>query len=110
MRQGFSHVTNNLDSDGNPTGGVVVGNGFTISWQDGPLGRGEVRRAPNGAFVEDVIESARQRIEFYQTASGGRFACEQNDAAMWHLEQALIVLDDRTQDRESRGVEGTHQA
>lgn len=40
------------DNDGNPAGGVVSGNGLCISWQNGPLGRGEERREPNGAFVK----------------------------------------------------------
>ena len=36
--------TNELDADGNPAGGSVNGNGLTIKWQDGPLGRGEDRQ------------------------------------------------------------------
>ena len=28
-----------LDMDGNPAGGVSTGKGFTISWQNGPLGK-----------------------------------------------------------------------
>ena len=102
------HVKNDVDKDGNPTGGVVVGTGFTISWQDGPLGRGEDRKEPNGAFVEDVIGAAMQRLRFYQAATYGRYACEENEVAIKHLETALFVLGIRTGRREARGVEGTH--
>ena len=52
------------DSDGNPTGGVSSGRGFTISWQNGPLGRGEDRVEPNGAFVEDVIAAVIGRRRY----------------------------------------------
>lgn len=107
MRVGF-HSKNVTDAAGNPAGGVVVGTGFTISWQDGPLGRGEDRKAPNGAFVEDVIAAVIQRIEHYQEASGGKFACEENRVALACLRGALNELDERTKRREAAGIEGTH--
>lgn len=107
MHIGF-HSKNETDINGNPTGGVVVGTGFTISWQDGPLGRGDDRQAPNGAFVEDVLEACLQRLGFYQSASGGRFACPENEDAMSGIAAALAALDDRTRAREARCVEGTH--
>lgn len=94
-----------LDADGNPEGGVSTGTGFTISWQHGPLGRGHMRREPNGAFVEDVIQAVLGRLKFYQST---RFACEANAEAIHALEVAADWLDGRTQDREKRGVEGTH--
>ncbi len=109
MQIGF-HAKNSVDENGNPAGGVVVGTGFTISWQDGPLGRGEDRKAPNGAFVEDVIAAVIQRIEHYQTAQNGRFYCDENAAALASLTAALYALDERTKMREARQVEGTHQA
>lgn len=55
------------DPDGMPYGGYAKGTGIDIKWQEGPLGRGEDRKEPNGAFVETVIDIARQRIEYYQT-------------------------------------------
>jgi hypothetical protein len=128
MKQGFmqEHWT---DGDGNPAGGVSSGTGFTISWQNGPLraiiptphanlyhlaGSGAtatpmepliLSREPNGAFVEDVIEACVDRIEFYQRS---RFACKENEDALYFLRQALFTLDMRTKNREERGVEGTH--
>lgn len=107
MKQGFfdEHW---LDESGNPTGGVSTGKGFTVSWQNGPLGRGNERRESNGAFVEDMIQVVRQRIEFYQTANGGKFACVENQTAIDFLLQAEAALDRRTREREARQVEGTH--
>lgn len=106
MRQGFfsEHWS---DENGNPAGGVTSGKGFTISWQNGPLGRDMARREPNGAFVEDVIAAAVDRIEFYQRS---KFACEDNAEALQNLVAALIALQRRTRDREARAVEGTHTA
>lgn len=104
MRVGF-HAKNRTNDDGTPTGGHVCGTGFTIGWQDGALGRDGDRVAPNGAFVEDVIDSAKQRLEFFQDS---KFACESNEKAIEHLQAALDALDSRTKDREERKVEGTH--
>ncbi len=107
MKQGLTTL-NTVDQDQNPTGGHVIGTGITIVWQNGPLGRGAERQEPNGAFVEDVIAAAHQRLSFYQTASGGRFACPENQRAMAHLEAAMDELKARTERREAAGTEGTH--
>jgi len=96
------------DADGNPAGGGTFGRGFAITWQNGPLGRSgpdEERREPNGAFVEDIIAAAIDRLEYYQRS---QFACDYNQQAIDFLKGAIGVLTERTKDRESRGVEGTH--
>ena len=95
-----------VDNDGNDAGGTTFGRGFAIGWQHGPLGRGEDRKEPNGAFVDDVIMSAADRIRFYQES---RFACEDNQEALDHLQAALSCLQRRTADREARGVEGVNE-
>jgi hypothetical protein len=97
-----------IDAKGNPAGGYSNAVGIRINWQDGPLGRGTDRAEPNGAFVEGVIQAAIGRLQFYQTASGSRFACRENAIALTHLETALLWLQARTADREAREVEGTH--
>jgi len=96
-----------LDAQGNPAGGVSTGRGFTISWQNGPLGKigTPERKEPNGAFVEDVLQAVIERIEFYEAS---RFACRENADALTALYEAAKRLDDRTKDREKRVVEGTH--
>ena len=93
------------DADGNPAGGSTFGNGFAVSWQNGPLGCGADRREPNGAFVEDLVAAAIDRLEFYQK---GRFNCGANNTALTYLKSALDSLEARTKDRETRAVEGTH--
>jgi len=95
-----------LDADGNPAGGATVVCGVRIQWQDGPLGRGQERREPNGAFVEDVIRAAAERLVFYQST---KFACDENAQALARLRSAVNILQSRTKKRERRDVEGTHE-
>ena len=96
---------NRVDDQHRPAGGFVEGVGLRIDWQNGPLGRGDERKEPNGAFVETVIDAAKQRIESYQNSD---FKCEENEQAIMHLNAALERLNKRTQAREAREVEGTH--
>lgn len=96
---------NLTDPGGMPAGGAVFGEGLEIHWQNGPLGRGDERLDPNGAFVETVIAAAKQRIEWYQESG---FSCRENACAITKLDEALMWLDKRTREREARGVEGTH--
>lgn len=99
-------VEDHFTEDGKPAGGHTSGRGIEIEWQNGPLAVDGVRREPTGAFVEDVIAAAIGRIAYYQQS---QFHCIHNAVALGHLLAAAEVLHERTADRESRGVEGTHQ-
>lgn len=103
---GKLEVENFNDVNGNPSGGYARGTGVDINWQDGPLGRGDERLDPNGAFVETVIAAAKQRIEYYNST---QFSCRENSMAITKLDEALMWLNKRTADREAREVEGTHE-
>src|SRR5579875_2105974 len=73
---------NKVDENDNPTGGEVkleitrevnggagIHNALHVYWQDGPRAREDGSLAPpNGAFVEDVIYAALQRLEFFQSS------------------------------------------
>ena len=78
---------------------------FRIDWQDGPVDR-ESGEGANGAFVEDVLEVGRLRLEFYEQSS---FACPENAAAIKHIQAAVEALVSRRQDRRARGVEGQNK-
>lgn len=99
------------DDNGNPAGGKSSATGIEVQWQNGPLGKAGTteRKEPNGAFVETVIAIAKDRIEYYQKAAGGKFACFENAKAIEHLQDALNILETRTKKREMAGVEGTHE-
>lgn len=111
---------NATDLDGNPTGGSVglaIGNTepleLSINWQDGPRGTGEtnadgspVLAPPNGAFVEDVLWAALQRLEFFNQS---KYRDRANSIAITRIEQALQALKDRQLERSERNVEGKHE-
>ena len=99
-------AVNQMDPNGNPTGGTVTGLGIDIKWQDGPRREGDTWNPANGAFVEGVIAAALQRLEFFQKS---KFGCRENALAVTKLQEALHWLNARTTDREKHGVEGTHQ-
>lgn len=114
---------NQVDDNANPTGGYVrlttakdgadAFMALLINWQDGPRGTGEtdadgspVLLPPNGAFVEDVLWAALQRLEFF---NAGKYRDRANSLAITHIEQALQALKDRQLERSYRGVEGKHE-
>lgn len=77
---------------------------IAIRWQSGIIPPGSVQ---NGAFVEDVIEAARQRIQFFNSSPLTR--CRENSLAITKLEEALQWLDWRTRNRVNQGVENTYE-
>ena len=105
MKQNVT-IENRVDDDGNPAGGMATSAGMIIDWQNGPLGRGVVRLAPNGAFVEDVLEVCLERLKFYQDS---KFKCSENEIAIHHVMKGLEALDRRTKRREAELTEGTHE-
>lgn len=102
-------AVNDVDDNANPTGGVVTGEGLNIKWQNGPRGQEGTDELlpPNGAFVEDVLWSALQRLEFFNE---GKYRDRANSIAITHIESALQALKDRQLERSFRGVEGKHEA
>ena len=94
------------DNENRPAGGVTSGRGFLIIWQNGPLRIEGEKREPNGAFVEEIILAAQDRLKYYQQSI---FNCAENSEAIHHLEKALSVLRYRTAKREAKGVEGTYE-
>lgn len=111
-------ATNVLDVNGNPTGGEVllqVQKGempefpcLIVKWQDGPRGTAEddTLTDPNGAFVEDVLWAALERLEFFNES---KYRDRANSLAITHIEQALQALKDRQLERSHRNVEGKHE-
>lgn len=95
-----------FDATEAPEGGNAWGTGFSISWQRGPLGQGDTRISPNGAFAETIIAVVKERLENYQHS---RFACDENEKAIEYLAKALEVLDSRTKRRVKDETEGTLQ-
>lgn len=55
-----------------------------------------------GTTNEDLIEVLIDRLNFLNN----KFPCKENGVALHHLQQAVQALNDRTEDRQRRGVEG----
>ena len=94
---------------GMPSGGFAKAIGVDIKFQPGPLQINGIRKEPEGAFVETIIAIVIDRLQYYQNIANKRFRCRENSLAITHLQEALHWLEHRTQDRENRGVEGTHK-
>lgn len=73
-----------------------------INFQNGPIKENGV----NGIQNEDLIVIAIDRLEGFQS---GDYKCWENQDALQHLRDALEVLNDRTDGRKARGVEGTSE-
>jgi len=58
----------------------------------------------NGTTNEEVLKMLINRMYYLQ----GKFPCRENSIVITKLEESLMWLDKRTEDRKSRGVEGKH--
>ena len=96
-------IVNDTDSQGLPAGGHALGRGLSVQFQPGPV---KEVGAVVGAFVEDLLVVAINRLEWYQS---GRFACAENGRAIEMMNGALDLLNERTAERRKRGVEGQHK-
>lgn len=74
---------------------------YDIKFQDGTIpDNGE-----NGLQIEDALQQCVDRLNKYQS----EVPCRENAVAITHIETAILWLNKRTQDRLSRGVEGTKE-
>lgn len=70
-----------------------------VNFQNGPIKENGI----NGCHNEDLIAIVIDRLQGFQS---GSFSCRENAIAITKLEEALLWLNKRTQDRINRGVEG----
>lgn len=74
----------------------------TIQFQEG------ARKDPNairGVCDEDLLEIVRDRLKGFQS---GEFATRENACALTHIEEALMWMNKRIEDRIERNVLGTY--
>ena len=67
--------------------------------QEGSL---ELETISDGTTNEEVLEVLIDRMEFLQK----KFTCKENACCITHLQEALMWLEKRTNDRIKRNVEG----
>jgi hypothetical protein len=73
-----------------------------IHFQAGPLKESGL----NGIFMEDLIAICINRLKHFQNSE---FKCKENDEAIKKLEESLMCLRKRTDNRKERNVLGTHE-
>lgn len=77
-------------------------NSLAFTLQDGPI----KEKGINGCQVDTVVEAATLIIK----GLNEKFPCRENAIAITKLEEALMWLRLRKQNREKRGVEGENKA
>lgn len=61
--------------------------------------------ARHGVLDSDLLEIVRDRLTAFQA---GEFACRENACALTHIEEALMWMNRRAEDRAERNVLGTY--
>lgn len=74
----------------------------TVYFQKGP--RSEID-STHGVMDGDLLEIVRHRLQCFQQ---GEFATRENAIALTHIEEALLWLNKRVEDRIERNVLGTY--
>ena len=76
--------------------------GVMLQFQNG--GRNIEGSIP-GLTGEDLLEICRHRLQCFQSSE---YACRENAIALTHIEEALLWLNKRVEDRAESGVLGTN--
>ncbi len=71
-----------------------------INFQNGPIQEAGI----NGISQEALVAICIDRLRSFQA---GPYACRENAIALTKLEESMMWMKKRTQDRLTRGVEGT---
>jgi hypothetical protein len=82
-------------------GDVETGkDGIVLTFQNG--GR-KIEGSVHGLTGEDLLEICRHRLQCFQNSE---YACRENAVALTHIEEALMWLNRRMEDRLERNVLG----
>lgn len=76
---------------------------FDINFQKGPRNEGN---STHGAIDTDLLEIVRHRLQQFQK---GEFSTRENSIALTHIEEALLWLNKRVEERFEREVLGTYK-
>lgn len=75
----------------------------TIQFQNGPRNEPD---STSGVLDVDLLEIVRHRLTSFQ---GGPFATHENAIALTHIEEALLWMNKRVEDRAEAGTLGTNK-
>jgi hypothetical protein len=93
----FGYVVEILEQDG-----LTMYAADEFTFQRGPIAEAGVNGITNEVLLAILID----RLEGFQS---GKYACTETERALEHCKDALEYLEERTKQREARGVEGTHE-
>jgi hypothetical protein len=89
---------------------------YRIEWEeDGYVGAQEIQfqngprketNSVNGVLDTDLMEVVRDRLRCFQSSE---FSTRENAIALTHIEEALLWMNKRVEDRIERNVLGTNQ-
>lgn len=99
---GGAHHEYAVYMSGADTRNTLIGRAY-IAFQKGP------RKDPystQGVLDTDLLEIVRDRLKEFQE---GEFACRENACALTHIEEALMWMNRRAEDRAERNVLGTYE-
>lgn len=84
---------------GIPDGDIVA---VDLQFQNGPR---KLHDSIHGVLDTDLLEIVRHRMQCFQQ---GEFATRENAIALTHIEEALLWMNKRVEDRIERNVLGTN--
>lgn len=82
--------------------GDVILNLTEIQFQKGPR---NITESTQGVIDSDLLEIVRHRLQCFQA---GPYASRENSVALTHIEEALMWMNRRVEDRIERNVLGTY--
>lgn len=85
-----------------PTKDGVVIKELNVQFQNGAR---NLYGSTPGVLDTDLLEIVRDRLKGFQS---GEFACRENACALTHIEEALMWMNRRVEDRIERNVLGTN--
>lgn len=100
---GHQYELDNFEKDGSPNQTLQFIK-KTLKDVEPATSDGTMITVANGTTNEEVLKVLIDRLYSLQS----KFSCRENSIAITKLEEALMWLNKRTQDRVNRGVEGKH--
>ncbi len=98
----MKHLNEAEKAMGNSSHIKVAGQNVVFTIQDGPIGEvGE-----NGCQATDVLQFVNELF----ISLNNSFPCEENEATIKHIGEAVAWQESRTANRTKRGVEGQNKA
>lgn len=86
-------------------------NVLVAPWDEGPLACVKFQKGPrkdpgarHGVLDSDLLEIVRDRLKAFQS---GEYATRENEMALMHIEEALLWMNKRVENRIERNVLGT---